>query len=150
MQHIGRVQPKWSLIMATRNKANLGKNIFAMTAIIAAWLFMAPGATPTAEAKGPLCNQGDLKPVVAGPCKKSRVTAISCFRSQAHQNRIRAYFCSIGRCGQAARVSNHTRGLACDMASNAPDMLRSQSGSTGLKLLKSRSHRGFHYSPTGR
>lgn len=109
--------------------------------LLLAVLFLGGGG----EALASLCNQPQLLGVVRTACKKGErqgASAISCFRSQAHQDRLRRQFCNQGRCGQAAKRSMHTLGAACDM-SRAVNM-------SPLRRLNSASHSGHHYSTTGR
>lgn len=123
-------------------KTALKSLLLALTRLFLIALF----ASSPAEAR-PGCEgtKEPLKSTCERLVKKHGVKAISCLRTPAEQARLRKYFYSIGRPGQVAKGrSRHQLGLACDFSRNLGNQYDK------IKRLNSRSHRGNHYSDTGR
>lgn len=82
-------------------------------------------------------------PVVYDMYAKNKGRALSCTRTREKQNQLIRFFMSLGRPGQAGKNSRHIFGCACDFSTHLPEK-------SGFHKLRSKGHRGNHYSDTGR
>ena len=95
-------------------------------------------------------NQAGLKPIIkkfVAEAGKIGISPVSCIRTQACQNRLRACYESCGQRGRAAKNSKHSDGRACDFSKGDGKRLSALKKKTGLpikRLTHGREGGGLH------
>jgi hypothetical protein len=95
-------------------------------------------------------NQAGLKPIIkkfVAEAGKIGISPVSCIRTQACQNRLRACYESCGQRGRAAKNSKHSDGRACDFSKRDGKRLSALKKKTGLpikRLVHGREGGGLH------
>lgn len=95
-------------------------------------------------------NQAGLKPIIkkfVAEAGKIGIRPVSCIRTQACQNRLRACYERCGQRGRAAKNSKHSDGRACDFSKRDGKRLSSLKKKTGLpikRLTHGREGGGLH------